>query len=100
MKVAAAAATSVAVGQGIGLIPHPVARAARVGWTLTGGVAANNKLGDVSDKLHKFEADHPKAFQVMQEHRDQNLAELNAQRREKSKQISQNVMEQVTSLWS
>jgi hypothetical protein len=99
MKAAASAGTSIAVGQGIGLIPHPAAQAVRIGWTVTGGVAANNKLGDVSDKLHKLEEDHPKAFQVMQEHRDQKLAELNAQRRERSKKINQDVMEHVTSPW-
>jgi hypothetical protein len=37
-----------AVGQAVGLIPHPAAKAARVVWTATGAMAMNNKLADVS----------------------------------------------------
>ncbi len=99
MKLAAGAGASIAVGQGIGLIPHPAAKAVQVAWTATGAVAANNKLADVKDKLEQFEKAHPKAYQVMEEHRDQQLASLNADRRERLKEIEKDVKEHLASPW-
>jgi hypothetical protein len=99
MKLAAGAGASIAVGQGIGLIPHPAAKAVQVAWTATGAVAANNKLADVKDKLEQFEKAHPKAYQVMEEHRDQQLASLNANRRERLKEIEKDVKEHLASPW-
>jgi hypothetical protein len=97
MKMAVAAGTGIAVGQALGPIPHPAARGAKYVWTATGVAAANNKLGQVRDKLEKFEQEHPKAFQVMEEHRDQKLANLNVERRERLKQIEQDVKEHLAS---
>jgi Domain of unknown function (DUF4157) len=99
MKVAASLGTGVAVGQAIGLVPHPAAKAVQVAWTATGAVALNNKLGEVGDKLKDLEEKHPMAFQVLRERRDQQLEPLKAQRRQRSEKIRQDVMEHVASPW-
>jgi Domain of unknown function (DUF4157) len=82
MKVAASAGTSIAVGQGIGLIPHPAAKVVKVAWQATGAVAASNKLAEVSDKLEKFKEEHQKGFQIMEEQRNKKLEVLQEKRRE------------------
>jgi Domain of unknown function (DUF4157) len=97
MNFAVSAGAGVLVGQVLGVIPHPAARVAKYAWQATGAAAANNKIADVSDKLEKFEQEHPAAFRVMQEHRDQKLGPLKAERQERWKKIKQDVTEHVSS---
>jgi Domain of unknown function (DUF4157) len=100
MKTAVSAGASLAVGQAVGLIPHPAAKAARVVWTATGATAMNNKLADVSDKLGELKEKHPKAFRVMEERRDQQLKPVHAERRERLDKLMESVGDSLHSPFS
>jgi hypothetical protein len=96
MKMAVSAGAGLAAGQALGAIPHPAARVLKYAWTVSRAVAANNKIAEVSDKLQELQQKHPRAFQVMQEHRDQKLAPVHAERRERWEQTKADLMWQQT----
>jgi hypothetical protein len=100
LKLAASVGTGLAVGQGIGAIPHPAAKVAQVAWTATGAVALNNKLADVNEKIQQFQQAHPTAYQIMEQHRDQKLEILSADRRERYEKIKKDVTEHLASPFS
>jgi len=93
IKLAAGAGASIAVGQAIGLVPHPAAKGVKFVWQATGAVAASKKIAEVGDTLKEFSEKHPKAFQVMEERRDQQLAKLNVKREQMLKRVDESIKE-------
>ncbi|AUT04154.1 hypothetical protein CLI64_00095 [Nostoc sp. CENA543] len=80
VKMGAKVGFGMAIGQAIGMIPHPAAKAAKVGWTVTGGVALNNKMVKVNEELEKVKQAHPTAYKVMEDHRNQKMEEVHKER--------------------
>ena len=95
LKLAAGAGASIAVGQAIGLVPHPAAKGVKLVWQATGAVAASKKIAEVGDTLKEFSEKHPKAFQAMEERRDQQLATLNVKREQTRKRLDESIKDSI-----